>query len=276
MEVGENGTQHFQGYVEFSSQMRFKRVKRLLGDRVHLETSRGTAQQNKTYCTKTSTRAPGAIPVEFGNMGVVSQGERNDLLAVKAMVDEGKEDKELWESHFVPMVKYNKGITMYRSVKTVKRNFPTEVHVLIGPTGTGKSRWCYENYANAYWKTASKWWCGYNACASVVCDDFYGWLPYHETLRLCDRYPMMVETKGGHMEFVAKTICFSSNRLPDKWWKDYSGSKFAPFARRVHTWHFVGADHVTFSDYDQFIQYAQAQPGFALESSVDTFNSGQS
>jgi len=51
-EVGESGTKHIQGFVCFNRAWRFKRLKKFLGDRVHLEAARGTSEQASEYCKK--------------------------------------------------------------------------------------------------------------------------------------------------------------------------------------------------------------------------------
>lgn len=50
-EVGESGTPHLQGYVEFKSALKFRTVKNLL-PRAHIEKAHGTREQNIKYCSK--------------------------------------------------------------------------------------------------------------------------------------------------------------------------------------------------------------------------------
>lgn len=45
----------------------------------------------------------------------------------------------------------------------------------------------------------------------MVLDDYDGGLPYDTLLRLCDRYPMIVPVKGGHVPFLAKRVISTSN-----------------------------------------------------------------
>ena len=50
-EVGASGTPHLQGYIRFNTNQRFRAVRnRIRG--AHVERARGTAQQNREYCTK--------------------------------------------------------------------------------------------------------------------------------------------------------------------------------------------------------------------------------
>lgn len=59
--------EHWQGYFIALNAIRLKQAKRIVGcDSAHLETAKGTAQQNRTYCTKEESRKPNTEPIEFG------------------------------------------------------------------------------------------------------------------------------------------------------------------------------------------------------------------
>lgn len=51
-ETGDSGTPHLQGYVAFNEQHTFNQAKTKLGNRVHLELSRGTPKEASDYCKK--------------------------------------------------------------------------------------------------------------------------------------------------------------------------------------------------------------------------------
>jgi len=87
-------------------------------------------------------------------------------------------------------------------------------------------------------------------------DDFYGWLPFDQLLRLCDKYPLMVETKGSQSHFFATTICITSNTLPSTWYKNVPN--FAAFIRRVDKWMIFDksmnlGEFTEFDNYDDFL-----------------------
>lgn len=70
-ETGESGTPHIQGYVIFADTKSFTQTKALVGDRAHLEVSRGTPKEASDYCKKDGDFD------EFGELEV-SQGKRSD------------------------------------------------------------------------------------------------------------------------------------------------------------------------------------------------------
>jgi len=113
------------------------------------------------------------------------------------------------------------------------RNHSMLVTVIVGPTGTGKSKYVYENFPNAYWKQRSQWWDNYNDQETTVLDEFYGWIPYDTLLRICDRYPLLVETKGGQVNFRSNHVVITSNSIPQTWYKNIY---FDAFIRRVTSW----------------------------------------
>lgn len=170
------------------------------------------------------------------------QGKRNDLVEIKAKLDAGIDEQSLAEEHFGAWVRYNRSFREYKRLKTTPRDFKTEVEVVVGPTGTGKSTYA-QSHENVYFKQNSQWWDGYDGHTVVVLDDFYGWLKYDDMLRIMDRYPLLVQTKGGQQQFLARKLVITSNALPTSWYsKIFSDSKnsFPAFARRVDRWIFMG------------------------------------
>jgi hypothetical protein len=71
-EIGESGTRHLQGYIEFPSRRRFTQVRNAL-DGCHIEPRRGSAIQAKEYACKDGDF------MEYGTMSKMSKGTRSDL-----------------------------------------------------------------------------------------------------------------------------------------------------------------------------------------------------
>lgn len=218
-EVGEQGTHHFQGYAEFSGKHRFAHYKAMPGlETAHLEVRRGSASQAANYCMKEEGRLDG--PYEWGEMK--EQGKRSDLEAIRRKLDENKPMKRIAEDHFSSWCRYNKSFDLYKEIKQQPRDWAMELIVIIGPTGTGKSRRAHEMAGESvYNKPPGKWWDRYNGEHTVVFDEFYGHsYPYTQLLQLCDRYPFMVESKGSSKQFVSRRIIFTSNQDPKDWYNN--------------------------------------------------------
>lgn len=243
---------HFQGYIQFREPVRMQHVKDAIGsDKVHLQrqSAFATADQARDYCCKKDTAIEG--PFETGTFA--SQGQRTDWALALTQVKERKNIREILEQqpHLIPNISaLQKCDLLFQE----QRNWPTEVLILVGDTGVGKTRWVAENYPGYYPKQRSNWWDGYTNQETVLIDDFYGWLPFDEVLRLCDRYPMLVQTKGSQVNFVAKRIIFTSNVTPDKWWKNEKiKAGLEPLHRRTTKWiHFYPDGHSEYTNWATF------------------------
>lgn len=143
-------------------------------------------------------------------------------------------DGDPWENCFGAMIKYHRGAEKYQDSKRKYRTELTEVEVHIGAPGTGKTETIKAKYPEAYWKQSTKWWCGYSGEDVVVLDEFKGWLPYNDLLRLMDGTPMIVEKKTGQCSFLAKKLVIISNYLPETWYKfSDEGLNFEALKRRL-------------------------------------------
>ncbi|AYP28862.1 MAG: putative viral replication protein [Cressdnaviricota sp.] len=216
-ECGESGTEHYQGYVECTSSVRYSYFKAALPG-AHWERRMGTREQARDYCQKDDSRVDG--PWIYGEWIAKEPGKRNDLARLKDLLDQGKSEKQILEEDFGIWARHYRAIERYHMLSTTPRDWKTELHILCGSPGCGKSKFCKEEAPLAYWKENNKWWDGYCGQEDIVIDDFYGWLPWNTLLRLTDRYPMNLETKGGTVVCRAKRVFITSNTLWTDWYKD--------------------------------------------------------
>ena len=252
-------TPHFQGYLELVREKNLRWLKTRM-KRAHLETAKGTRMQNIHYCLKefadTSTLAlnmnkkywyyfseessldwnqlneklDAYRQSQTRSSGATLTRRQQTLMKMKEMIDSNKSNKDLADLDFPTFISCYRGLYAYRLLTTVPRNHEMEIYVLQGPTGTGKSKWCMDNYPNAYWKQRGQWWDNYSGEETVIIDEYYGWLPYDTLLRLCDRYPLLVEIKGGQVQFTSRRIIITTNAVPNTWYKDVY---WPAFERRV-------------------------------------------
>ena len=235
LESGENETPHLQGYVVMEKRKRLGGMKQLC-PRAHWEVRKGTHEQAKAYCSKEETRVDG--PWEIGNMPnrEPKPGKRNDIHEFKESLLSCATMKDVFEKHPTTFMRYYRAAASIRLMYSRPRKFKTEVIVVYGETGVGKSRWADETYPDAYWKPPnSKWWDNYAQEEVIIMDEFYGWLPYCEMLRLLDRYPCQVETKGGSVNFAPKKIIILSNKAPEDWY-DKTKCAWEPLERRIESY----------------------------------------
>lgn len=187
-------------------------MKNLLGGRAHIEKARGNDESNKAYCSKEE------VYLEVGTPSF--QGKRNDISRAVSALESGATLSDVARASPEVFVRYGRGLRDYVNVRGLvkSRDFKTHVIVLVGEPGSGKSRFANEYEGSKYWKPRGTWWDGYNGEDVVIFDDFYGWVPYDELLRVCDRYPLKVQVKGAFVEFVSKTIIITSNKRPEEWY----------------------------------------------------------
>lgn len=225
----ETGTLHFQGLILFKNPRSFNSVRKLLP--WHVEPMRGTYEEAKRYVSKEETRC-GELR-SFGEPPA-GQGSRTDLQLLESAIKSGASRRELFNDHFGTAIRYGKGIDEALRYFEPRRDFKTVVYWYWGPTGSGKSRAAAIEAPDAYWKGSGKWWSGYDGHADVVIDDYRKeFFPFDELLRLFDRYPMQVETKGGHAQFRAKRIIVTTCFDPYSTWVCETAENIQQLLRRI-------------------------------------------
>lgn len=214
----ETGRIHHQGYAEFSKTVTVGKKNgflKKLNNGAHWERRKGTCTQAIKYCEKDG---------DFHELGArpetTEQGKRTDLDDVKEMVKAG-----------VPMTQIAELCTSYQGLRMAeklkeyddrKRTWVTEVFWYYGPTGCGKTRLAYEEAGENAWISGRdlKWWQGYDGHEHVIIDDFRGdFCKFHELLRILDRYPYIVEVKGGSRQLLAKKIWITCPVRPEEVYK---------------------------------------------------------
>ncbi len=73
-EVGENGTPHLQGFAICINRQRLAQMKKMIGNRAHLEKMRGTVREASEYCKKDGKF------IERGKIPEQERGKRTDLI----------------------------------------------------------------------------------------------------------------------------------------------------------------------------------------------------
>lgn len=72
---------------------------------------------------------------------------------------------------------------------------------------------------------------GYDEHDTIILDEFYGWLPWDLLLRLADKYPLTLQTKGGSVNCAIKNLIITSNKGLLEWYPNIKD--IDAFIRRI-------------------------------------------
>lgn len=241
-EVSKTGTPHLQGYMELKRRKRLSALKKLdTFKQMHIERRKGTQTEAINYCKKEG------FFFEFGTRKI--QGKRNDLSAIREMI---QEDDASLRKIFEHASNYQslKAAQILMPLYEKKRNWKPEIWWISGNTGIGKTWLGMQllggDIDNIYIKgDTSKWWPNYDAHENVLMDDFRaGWMPLCELLTLLDRYPRMIEFKGGFRQFVPRKIVITSINSPRQTYST-TGEDMEQLIRRIdHEWYFESEEEI--------------------------------
>ncbi len=236
LERGDNtGTPHVQGYLHFSAPVTLRSILQSLQRNsgalvASVRIANGSAQQNKDYCSKDDTRieGPDSGPHEFGEMPR-ERGKRRDLSILIGLVKDGAKRSKCYDTEPVAMLQYCNGINQMFKHYSKHRQHKTHVVWMWGPPGSGKTRAAHTYYDGLseeartqidaaeheryYIKSCdNKWWCGYDGQPIVILDDLRpdSAFSFPFLLLLFDRYPLMMESKGGQVSFISHYIIVTS------------------------------------------------------------------
>lgn len=221
-EIGDSGTPHLQGYVQFLRKLRLTALKKLHRT-CHWEVAKGTAKENFDYCSKDGDYFESGVAVSvFGGK--------------PTMAERALRNRRLFEAPLSELVFSGEvSIKETRALKNARLDIRDELSLLgscctldgptpnfwyWGPTGTGKSLKARSENLGAYLKTCNKWWDGYAGEEVVIIEDFdesHVCLAHHMKI-WADRYPFPAEVKNSMLRIRPKVIIVTSNVAPSDIW----------------------------------------------------------
>lgn len=253
-EVGESGTHHLQGYIQMPRPVRWSHFKL---DGAHWEVPNGTPDQNIAYCTKSDSRVGGPYMYGVPSKGM---GARNDLLALRDAVRSGKRGRELFDDDALAgsAIRYCRGL---EALCNAYMELPTRTDVRVifhyGPPGTGKTH-CAHTEGAYYYDGHNGFWNNYKGESVIILDEFGGHVLTPLLFqRLCDKYPLSCNVKGGSVPCRATTIHICSNYLPSQWWSEKTRYNSTAIYRRIHEVHF----HDVYKHYVRYVHDENVNEG---------------
>lgn len=230
-EKGENGTIHFQGYVECREKRALNWLQIHLNNRAHFEPRKGTQEEAIAYCKKEETRVDGGQSGEFGQPKPQGRPAGTTEERRAAAVDTLKKlrkgeirprdvDEEILLFPGYPAAEKR---ALSAIGKGPDRSDGFRIFVVNGPTGVGKSfafhKICNGNYTGWRdgWFTDAQ-----NMHEFLFLDEFVGGckdgIQLHELLDMLDPYPQQLPIKGGFAPAMYRTVFITTNISPEQWY----------------------------------------------------------
>lgn len=232
-EVGTEGTPHIQGAIGMDYAIRGGGLHKLMPPR----TSHRPLKEKSTpallvnYCRgihpkKTPAKDEDRIIDTF----VQFQGQRCDIAAAYASVDDGMTELEFMETT-------NPGwqaIQVRRAYKRAKQEAKDEIRNVYvewhyGHTNVGKSG---SRPKGAYECPEDSWMCGYDGQEAVILNEITPKdTKLEHLLKLMDIWPYKCRTKGGQVMVTATHIFVTSEQSPEDWG---GGERIQHLLRRIN------------------------------------------
>ncbi len=106
-------------------------------------------------------------------------------------------------------------------MKAPKRDFKTQLIVLTGPSGIGKSYWARANTSNAFNAFDGKWFDGYDGISDIIINDMTGvsFMELRTLLQIADEGGYSLQWKGGVMNIAPRRLVMTSNIRTQDWYE---------------------------------------------------------
>lgn len=239
--VTVTGTPHFQGFLRLRTKKRMSTLQNITSPRwsPHWDKVKSVASDCIHYCTKPHDSCmcdhcrdcPASLrgPWSFGDVPV-DEATRTDLMELAKLATKGTPHHKVAAQYPVAYMKYHKH---YTALTAALASAPVvrepKVYLLIGPTGTGKSAYVYDKFADnlddlykpPIQQGRSIWFDYLVFQKALLFEEYTGRLGLTDILRIIDRYPELLPVKGAFSSTSRlEEVYFCTNIHPRKWY-DY-------------------------------------------------------
>ncbi len=276
-EVGDNGTPHLQGYVEFSIGKRMSAVKTLFAcETMHLERRRGRQEQAIAYCKKAESRLQGGLAGEFGIPRGPRGRPKGAFSKSVVMLRDGSSISAVREAFPEASVMYRDKLLDEALRLTGGRDWAMSIEIYVGPSGSGKSTTAKLENVDAYacpWPAGGRWWWpGYEGQDCVILDEFRHQVKMDVLLKLFDRHCMWLEAKGRNFQFSSHKVVITTNLDPADWYPGVPVGVKEPLARRIREFAVI-YDFDSGGVYPHFVKVARDMSQFVFAATRDRSSS---
>lgn len=236
----ETGYLHWQILCTFPKKVSIRGVQSVFGEQMHAELTI-SQEGSQDYVWKDESCVHPSTRFELGQRKH-RNNSRHDWEAIRTAAVQGDIEG------ISPEVYVRYYGSLQRIATAHLRPFAMQRCCLVfwGPTATGKTRTAWEiTGPGAYPKSPDeKWFDAYTDQQDIIVDEYRGGMPISLFLQVCDRYPVLVPTKGSHRSLCARRIIFTSNVHPQFWYPDIDPATQDALLRRLRIYEFPLAEGV--------------------------------
>ena len=198
---------HLQGWIQFVNKKRLNGIKKVCqSNKLHLESCRGTQEQNDKYCKKDN---------KYKTIGTyIKQGQRTDLEHIKKKIADGCSMRDIAEENFQLFVQYGNGLEKYKKIieQEKRKEFRhVEVIHIHGSTGKGKTRLAMVDSKYKIQGDQLQWWDGYEGEKTICIDEYDNSVNITKILSILDGYQLRLPIKGGFTYANWNKVYITSN-----------------------------------------------------------------